>query len=285
MSEPGRRILILGGTGFIGQPLATRLARLGDFVTTVSRSARADVRLDARDLTIAREFLTSETFDAVINLMGAGLATDTEDPGTLTTINAHLPGVVLRTLIAHHPRTRLIHAGSSTERLASDAADESDYSRTKHEGAESLRALASSAIEPVTLLRIHNTYGPGQPITRFIAGTVTSLMSNHEVILNYPDRVRDFVFLDDVVASFVSALDNSSPGLNEVELGTGVGSSLYMAAREIAHILERPVELVTRARPASRDPHPFAVAARRGGTYGTCLTSLRIGLTQTIGDH
>ncbi len=77
--------------------------------------------------------------------------------------------MILATLLDKPEPPVFVHAASSTERTADDDSDESEYSRSKHEGALALRALAHDAESPVTLLRIHNTYGPGQPGTRFVA--------------------------------------------------------------------------------------------------------------------
>ncbi len=78
------RVLLLGGTGFIGTALTQRLGARGDETVTVSRANGADVRLDARDLSALRGFLRHERFDAVINLMGTGLASDTASPTSLS---------------------------------------------------------------------------------------------------------------------------------------------------------------------------------------------------------
>lgn len=280
-----RRVLLLGGTGFIGGPLASRLRTRGDRVETLSRSATADWQLDATDSLALREILQRESFDAVVNLMGVGLATATADESSLLAVNSHLPAAALKALLDTGRDTTFIHAASSTERTSDDEPDESDYSRTKHLGSVALRSLASDTSTPVTLLHIHNTYGPHQPRTRFIANTLAALAQGTPVLLNYPHRVRDFVFLDDVIESFVAALDNARPGLHEADIGTGIGTSLIDTARLIAAAVEADPSLVQAATSPVEDPRPYTVASPLGGTFGTCRTSLTDGLMQTIGDH
>lgn len=277
------RSLLLGGTGFLGTTLARQLRARGDDVVTVSRAEQADVRMDARDLSALRSLLRRDRFDAVVNLMGTGLATATASPTSLSLVNAELPAVILATLLDTAQPPVFVHAASSTERTADDESDESDYSRSKHEGALALRALAHDATTPVALLRIHNTYGPDQPETRFVAGTVEALRARRPVRLNYPDRVRDFVHVDDVTSSFLAVLDDPIPRLREEDIGTGQGTRLMDLALLVADLLDRPPALVTGASPAPVDPHPHAVARTLTGTLGTCVTSLRQGLTTMTG--
>lgn len=281
----GRRILLLGGTGFIGTPLAARLRLRGDSVETMSRSANADWRLDATESGVLQALLHREAFDAVVNLLGVGLATAPADESSLLAVNAHLPAKALKALLESGRTSTYVHAASSTERTSDDEPDESDYSRTKHLGAVALRSLSGEANSPVILLRIHNTYGPRQPRTRFVASTIATLAHGAPVLLNYPDRVRDFVFIDDVVDSFVMAIGTPTPGLTEADVGTGIGTSLIATARLIAETLGTAPDLVRAADGLREDPHPFAVASPPGGTFGTCVTSLRDGIQQTIGDH
>jgi uncharacterized protein (TIGR01777 family) len=61
------RILLTGGTGFIGSELAPSLTRRGDEVVLVSRSGRGGVGWDAVDAEVARA-------DAVVHLAGESIA-------------------------------------------------------------------------------------------------------------------------------------------------------------------------------------------------------------------
>lgn len=277
------RVLLLGGTGFIGARLSRRLRALGHEVVTSSRSSSADIPFDAHDLTSVREYLRRQRFDAIVNLAGAGLAAATVDPVTLVAVNASFPGAVLATLLEQRQPPAFLHAASSTERTLDTEPDESEYSRTKHQGALALRELAVEAATPVTLLRIHNTYGPEQPTTRFVAHTFARLAAANEVVLNYPGRIRDFVFVDDVVDSFTTALQLARPGLHEEDIGTGVGTTLLDVAQRIAVLLGQPRDLVRGVEPPPHDPHPVAVASRPAGSLGTCVTSLDEGLSRMAG--
>ncbi len=275
------RILLLGGTGFIGTAARRELISSGHEVVVAGRSTGADIPLDAADEQ-ALGRLDVASYDSVVNLLGAGLDRSSADHGTMQRINTDLPAQLLRLLadLPHPPS--LVHAASSTERRQEHHLHESDYSRSKHAGSLLLRAAAAETGNPVTILTIHNTYGPGQPTSRFVASMIAELRAGRAVRLLYPARIRDFVYLDDVVASIRHAVELRLPGLSEADIGTGVGTSLEAAALAIACALRRPSTLVQATPHATSDPNPATVASVHSGTYGLCTTDFDRGLAMTL---
>lgn len=276
------RVLLLGGTGFIGDAVNRRLLASGHDTVTISRAPGADVRIDVTDGVALGRHLAAHRYDAVVNLLGSGLSPGTTDAASMSAINAALPAALLALLNGLGEAPHLVHAASSTERLPGQSVDESEYSRTKHEGSSALRALSQTSAASVTILTIHNTYGPNQPDRRFIAHLITRLRQGLPVELNYPDRIRDFVFLDDVVACVEEAVDIGPQGPREVEVGTGVGTSLLHAGRIVATALGQSPDLVTRGGPRPDDPNPDTVATTLAGTYGLCTTGFVDGIRRTI---
>ena len=276
------RILLLGGTGFIGAAVSGRLIADGHQTVTVGRGDRADAAIDVTDNAALSRHLSDHDYDTVVNLLGAGLTPGTTDAASMTAVNSALPPSLLALLNGLGEAPHLIHAASSTERLAGQTADESEYSRTKHEGTSALRVLAEVSPSPVTILTIHNTYGPGQPDRRFVAYLIDRLGHGLPVELNYPGRIRDFVFLDDVVTCVAHAVESGPSGPREVEVGTGQGTSLLDAARAVASALGQPPALVTATASPSEDPNPMTVAGTLAGTYGLCTTGFVEGVRRTI---
>ncbi len=276
------RVLVLGGTGFIGLPVSRLLDDRGTEVVSLGRSPLADVSLDVLEPGALEAYLRREPFDVVVNLAGAGLATESVGLHVMEAVNAELPGRVLGTLLDLPAPPAFVHAASSTERQGDDGPDESEYSRTKHEGAQAVRRIAADAGSSVVLARIHNTYGPGQPRTRFVAGAIHELAAGRQIRLNHPDRVRDFVLVDDVVATVARIVEDPASVPREVELGTGVGTSLRDVALTIARLVGQPDSLVETGAAGTADPHPTAVAREPGGSLGTCRTTLDEGLARTV---
>lgn len=276
------RVLLLGGTGFLGQSVRMVLEADGADVTTVARSSTADVRIDATDPALVTPLLDHDP-DVVVNLLGAGLAAGSADPETMSSVNALFPAALYTLLAEHRPQCLFVHAASSTERLPDQTADESEYSRTKHEGSQRLRASLRAGGPDVRVLTIHNTYGPGQPGARFVAATIDRLRSGEGIALAYPDRIRDFVLVSDVAASIAAAAQGWGPV--EQQVGTGIGTSLRDAALTIADELGRPASLVTTGTAPLEDPNPVTVSPVVGGTLGLCTTGFRDGIRRTLREH
>ncbi len=276
------RVLLLGGTGFLGRATARELAGAGHDVVVASRAASADLVLDLGDSQTLMDHLASARYDDVVNLAGAGLESGTADHATMRRINSELPVVLHDVLARLDAPPRLVHAASSTERLAGQALDESDYSRSKHDGSVALRSATRASGATVTILAVHNSYGPGQPSRRFVASMAAGLNSGAPVTLNYPHRIRDFVFVDDVAASIRHALEQPSTGLAEAEVGTGTGLSLLETAREIAQALGHSPDLVRINADPPVDPNPVTVCSVQFGSYGLCTTEFRDGIRRAL---
>jgi nucleoside-diphosphate-sugar epimerase len=276
------RVLLLGGTGFIGGAVNRRLRATGHDTVTVGRTPAADLIIDATDVTALGGLLAATPYDVVVNLLGSGLGPGPGDAESMTAVNAALPPALLRLVSELDPAPHLIHAASSTERLPAHTEHESEYSRTKHAGTTALRYGTTLVDVPVTILAIHNTYGPGQPSQRFAAHLIAQLSRGRPVTLNFPHRVRDLVYLHDVAACIEHAIDILPSGPREVEIGTGMGISLLEAGRIVASVLGQSPDLVIGMADPPEDPNPVTVATAPGGTFGTCTTGFAAGIRQTI---
>ena len=250
-------VLILGASGFLGSHVATALQASGHSVITLGRSDAVDVRMDATDLDQLKSLLREVEPTAVINLLGAGLSDPSANLDEMEEVNAHFPPR-LAELLALVGGAHLIHAASSTEVAALDGSFESEYSRTKAQGTSALLARESEL--PITILRVHNTYGGDQPARRFVASAIDSVAAGRSIELRYPDRVRDFVHVDDVAASFVAAVGAQPAGCVMYEVGTGIGMSLGSVVRTIAELLGRDDPVL--ASPSVEDLHPVTVASQ-----------------------
>ena len=107
---------------------------------------------------------------------------------------------------------------------------------------------------------------PTGPVSRARGSSQTPwrrCAAGEPVVLNFPDRVRDFVFVDDVAASFLVVLDDPVPGLREEDIGTGAGTRLVdMAAPHGRRLLGQPTDLVAGSRAAPGRPASLGRRAR-----------------------
>ncbi|PSJ24743.1 NarL family transcriptional regulator, partial [Streptosporangium nondiastaticum] len=160
------RILVLGGTGFLGRHAAERLRALpGARVLHAGRSPRADLPLDLARGDTARlaSALRKAAPHAVVNCAGAvgGSAVD------LTGVNALGPAVLCAALAEAAPQARLVHLGSAAEYGPADRPlTETDPARPAGlYGAAKLAgtlAVTGSGLD-AAVLRVFNPVGPGAP--------------------------------------------------------------------------------------------------------------------------
>lgn len=120
------------------------------------------------------------------------------------------------------------------------------YGVTKLTQEHMLSAWCGATGSERVTLRFQNVYGPGQSLINSYTGIVSlfcQLARNGASIPLYEDgeMLRDFILIDDVVASVIKAIEASSALDGRVyDIGQGVGATIGEMAREIAVIYGAP---------------------------------------------
>lgn len=287
-------VLVLGSTGFIGSNVLSVLRSFPQefAVTTTSLSRDADFKLDIRDLQSLRGILTANCFDVILNasgivshaseiLMGKSIDFDVNAIGVLNLIDA-VKGM------ARGRKPFVIHLSSALEPLSKIHRAESLYAQEKQVGTEIFKSGLNSRVLSGLCLRVHNVYGPGQPENRFIANSIKTFLDGGYITLNYPNRIRDFVYVEDVAMSIVAMIrefgysDKFAQSL-EYELGTAKGVSLSSVASSIATLLGlEPEKVVRAARPPLLDYNPRVVANVQKMFQQSCKTDINSGLRKVL---
>ena len=274
------RVLIVGGSGFIGKSLTKYLASEGFTVTATSFQAKSAVMLDASSLPDLDDFFRINEYEYVINLAGS-LATDFH-------INKCASSNIVQVLANLGRTSKVVHVASSTEFQSIQNTYESEYSFSKEVGTTKFQdAISNSSINGSTIF-LHNTYGYDQPKNRFIAHCIEMLESRKAIELKFPNRVRDFVFQSDVDKSFKKVIANlenlETQQMSICEIGTGIGVSLRDAVSVIAEEMNcNPEGLVIDVQ-SEVDLHPHRVAKIDVNLTYTCGIGLREGVRRILGE-
>ena len=167
-------ICVLGGTGFVGTELVSRLALDGHWVRVPTRNLTRAQRLrvlDTVELRVAdvhAPSALSQLFadcDAVINLVGI---LNPRRGASFQAVHAELPAKVIATARGAGVR-QVLHMSA----LGADARAPSQYLRTKAAGEAQLRAAAPPSANPqpaVTIFRSSVIFGTRDSLTNRFAG-------------------------------------------------------------------------------------------------------------------
>ena len=276
------KILITGADGFIGSHLTEAAVRAGHevraFVLYNSFNSwgwldrcgedvkgRFDVVAgDIRDPHGVR--MAMKGCDAVLHLAALiaipysyespDTYVDTNVKGTLNIVQAARDLGVSKVI---HTSTSEVYGTARFVPITEDhpLQGQSPYSATKIGADQIAMSFFTSFGTPVVILRPFNTYGPRQSARAVIPTIITQIANGvRHIRLGAVRPTRDFNYVDDTVAAFLSALA-SDRGIGEViNIGSNFEISVGETAALIARVMGAEIEIVAddaRLRPANSE--------------------------------
>lgn len=292
------KILIIGGDGFIGKNLSTKLRAFSSKVFTVS-NAPLDLPghycVSILDYISLRNTLNQIQPDIVIHLAASKNRSNNHE-AFVETINSNILGTlnVIQSCIQLEKIKHLVLVGTSEEYGANTAPFHESQLEQPISAYSFSKTCTKTLIE--TLDRIHNipytylrptvAYGPGQGTEMFIPSLITTLLQNNEFCMTDGKQLRDFIFIDDLSDCITQILLSPEATLKKV-FNIGSGSSIQLAeiAKLIAKKLKKDHLLKIGAKP-HRDLDIFnysiSIDAIIHSTKWHPHTSLEEGISQTI---
>ena len=110
---------------------------------------------------------------------------------------------------------------------------------------ERLIDFYSNSKKEFIILRIFNVYGPGQK-DNFLIPTILNQLGSKtkEIILGDIEAERDYVYIDDVINSFVLALERKKiEGLSIYNICSGIGTSAAQIIRMISNLKKTMIDV------------------------------------------
>lgn len=256
MSGRSLTVCVLGGTGFVGTELVTRLVRDGHEVRVPTRrlinGAHLKVLPTVQLVTanIHNSRVLGQLFagvDVVINLVGI---LNERGRATFRAVHKDLATKVIEEMRAQRVR-RLLQMSS----LAAGAQAPSQYLRTKAEAEAQVRVAAATI--DATIFRPSVIFGERDSLTHRFAGLLR--MSHGFLPLARPGARFAPIYVGDVVEAFMRALADRST----------IGKSLDLCGPDVM-TLEQLVRLTARAAhlPCHILPLPDFIAALQGMVMG-----------------
>jgi len=239
----GRKVLVTGASGFIGLPLTAALFRLGAQVCAVYRSEQRSVeghvrwlQGDLEDLARTKEILNQEKPELVFHM--AAHAWGSQDLSLVSPTFYGCLATTVNVLIASAEAgcRRIVLPGSLEEPLDPRGTPNSPYSAAKWASNIYGKMFHKLYGMEVIQTRIFMTYGPRQDCRKVIPFIITSLLKGNTLRLQSPERVVDWIYIDDVVSGILSASGVSQMSDLPVEIGSGIGMSIGKVAEKICRM-------------------------------------------------
>jgi nucleoside-diphosphate-sugar epimerase len=262
-AQPGaKRVLVTGGTGFVGANLVRRLLADGHDVAVLAKKETdawrlADVSTKVHwlhaglDRSDALEDALGEVKPQwIFHLAAHGAYSWQRDGAAISKTNVLGTANLLEACLEAGFEA-FVNTGSSSEYGFKDHAPKEDealeptgpYAVAKAAATLYCTQAARSTGARIATLRLYSVYGPWEEPRRFIPQLVARGLEGALPPLASPQTARDYVYVDDVTAAFVAvATGDFEPGA-VFNVGTGRQTTLEDAvdlARRVLHVEVEP---------------------------------------------
>lgn len=264
-------IFVTGAGGFIGSHLVEALVQKGHSVTalvqynslgreewldTIDRDVYQKIKVvsgDVRDLAFVRRAM--ENCEAVMHLAALiGIPYSYVNPESYIDTNIKGTMNVLEAARDHGVK-KIIHT-STSETYGSalyvpidekhPMQGQSPYSASKIAADQMAYAYACSFEMPVVTIRPFNTYGPRQSLRAVIPTVISQLLKGDVVHIGQTSPTRDFSYVEDTAAGFISALEADADKIKGevINLGSNFEISVGDTIQAIADVLGKTPEII-----------------------------------------
>ena len=256
MNKTRRSVLVTGGAGFIGSHLVPRLLELGHSVTVLDNLSTGKLenlggvldhpkfrfhRGDIRDTNISQDVF--DTVYSVIHLAALiDISASVADPIQNHEVNVDGTFNMLHAAVKHNVEkfvfasSTAVYGDAATLPLKENIALKpiSPYAASKVAGEAYCSAFVSCFGLQTTVLRFFNIYGSRSENSSY-SGVITKFLQKiiKEEALTIDgdgEQTRDFIFVSDVVAAVILALEHAGLKGEVFNVCTGVPTSINQMA-------------------------------------------------------
>jgi nucleoside-diphosphate-sugar epimerase len=244
------KILLTGGTGFIGRYVVERLILEGNRPTVLTRNSKIAnteksarninfVEIDLLDTHSLKNFLDNFRPDIIIHLAGNNNKGNNQSE-ILTKFNFEATSKLLE-LARNLAVKRIIITGTADEygfqpcpqRETMAAMPVSEYAISKNKAVNYAVLLSEKCNLPAVVLRPFTIYGDGQPAKMFVSQAVKSAVKGIPFEMSKGRQKRDLLFVRDFVDAIMKALTVENIEGEVFNVGSGQAIALEDLAKKI----------------------------------------------------
>ncbi len=210
------RVLISGGTGYVGQRLVERLLDQGHDVAVVSR---AEPRPDARFRQVRYDGTAASLSaglgewkpEATVHLAAdVGKGHQPADQDALLASNVIFPMHLAQVSSAAGAERFVNISTFSTFSRPEAYTPQTFYAATKKATEDLLAFFHQAALLPVCTLCFYDVYGPGQPHKRFLPSLIGHVTSGTPMVMSPGEQEICFLHVDDAVSAIETCLSSDT---------------------------------------------------------------------------
>ena len=296
MKNNNKNVLVVGGTGFLGYHVCTKLIKKKYSVLSLSskqpikkrivkgvKYILADIR-NKKDL----EILNKKNINFIINLAGY-----IDHSGNKKNLKTHFIGTKnLADKFLKSKFTNFIQAGTSLEygNVKSPQKERvrekpvGKYGKTKLQANLYLEKLRKNYGFPYVVLRIYQIFGPNQDSTRLVPFVIRSCLKNLEFPCTHGKQIRDFLYVDDFTDLISKILTSKKKFSGIFNIGSGKPISIQKLINYIKNKIGKGTPLYGKVKMRKEEQMLFFPETKKikNAINWKSKTSLSTSLNKTI---
>jgi nucleoside-diphosphate-sugar epimerase len=249
----GEKVLVIGGSGFIGSAIVEKAISLGFDVDSLGLSLpqfekrKKNVTYLTADITNSStlKILSDKDYKYIVNT-GGYIDHKLFFNGGDDVLDAHFNGLVnIVNAIKIKNLSRFVNIGSSDEYgdvHAPQAEFERErpitpYSLGKVAASHFLQMLHKTENFPGVTLRLFLCYGPGQDSKRFLPYLISQCLSDDEIRISPGEQLRDYCYIDDIVDAVFNVFLNDASNGKIFNIASGKPISIRRVVEKMVNII------------------------------------------------
>ena len=243
-SLKNKKILVTGGTGYLGSFLVKTLQEKGADVYIISMEAEANKHNFLVDITNFDELITvvQQINPDIVYHLAANISRDRDFSIFENMLKVNVTGTfnLLKSLEQTTCNQFIFTStseiyGNNVSPFHEDLLPKpvSPYSLTKVMAENLIRTFSQQYNRNYTILRLFNFYGKNMSESFFISQMINDLRRGVDFLMTKGEQTRDFLFVEDVVNALILAAEKPAACNETINICSGIGSPLASLAAVI----------------------------------------------------
>ncbi|MBI2542879.1 MAG: NAD-dependent epimerase/dehydratase family protein [Candidatus Aenigmarchaeota archaeon] len=272
MDWKNKKVLITGGSGFIGSHIAEKLVELGANVSVLDIKFGKNIQHLDGQVTFIKQDITEYNFALPDSLeyifhLAAYTSPSISNEKYDTAFKVNVLGTynVLKSALKIENLKKLVFTSTALiygepkylpidEKHPTQVVDiyktGDIYRVSKKLGEDMCTTFIREYNMPIVFLRLFNTFGPRQDSEFFIPKVITQAMNDKKVEIWTDKPTRDFVFIHDTVDAIIKAAETDFIG-GPINIGLGREIKVIDIAKQIADRFDSTLSVLNKQVPGS----------------------------------